>query len=56
MEGDTLTRKVNVVSLGSPKNDSDTEVMLGILASRGFEFVSEPEDAQILLIITYAVI
>ncbi|MCK5557504.1 MAG: radical SAM protein, partial [Candidatus Hydrogenedentes bacterium] len=56
MEGDTLTRKVNVVSLGCPKNDSDTEVMLGILASRGFEFVSEPEDAQILLINTCAFI
>jgi ribosomal protein S12 methylthiotransferase len=48
--------KVNIVSLGCPKNDSDTEVMIGILASHGFEFVSEPEDAQVLLINTCAFI
>jgi ribosomal protein S12 methylthiotransferase len=50
------TQKVSIVSLGCPKNDSDTEVMIGILASHGFEFVSEPEDAQILLINTCAFI
>ena len=47
---------MNVVSLGCPKNDADTEVMLGILASHGYEFVSEPEDADILLINTCAFI
>ncbi len=45
-----------MVSLGCPKNDSDTEVMLGILAAEGFEFVSEPEEAQTLLINTCAFI
>jgi len=49
-------KRVNVVSLGCPKNDSDTEVMLGILAAAGFEFVSEPEEAEILLINTCAFI
>jgi ribosomal protein S12 methylthiotransferase len=54
--GNVTTEKVSVVSLGCPKNDSDTEVMLGILGSHGFEFVSEPEDAQVLLINTCAFI
>jgi ribosomal protein S12 methylthiotransferase len=47
---------VNVVSLGCPKNDADTEVMLGILAAHGYRFVSEPEQADILLINTCAFI
>ena len=54
--GNMPAEKVNIVSLGCPKNDSDTEVMIGILASHGFEFVSEPEDAQVLLINTCAFI
>jgi len=48
--------KVNVVTLGCPKNDADTEVMLGILAADGYRFVSEPEQADILLINTCAFI
>ena len=56
MKTDTPNRKVNVVSLGCPKNDADTEVMLGILAAHGYEFVSEPEEAGILLINTCAFI
>ena len=45
-----------MVTLGCPKNDSDTEVMLGLLAVAGFEFVSEPEEAEVLLINTCAFI
>lgn len=56
MVSQTPNRKVNVVSLGCPKNDSDTEVMLGILAAEGFEFVSEPDEADVLLINTCAFI
>lgn len=56
MSADTPNRKVNVVTLGCPKNDSDTEVMLGLLAAAGFEFVSEPEEAEVLLINTCAFI
>jgi len=56
MGSQTPNRKVNVVSLGCPKNDSDTEVMLGILAAEGFEFVSEPEEADVVLINTCAFI
>jgi len=47
---------VKVVSLGCPKNDADTEVMLGMLAENGYRFVSEPERADILLINTCAFI
>ena len=53
---DSRNKRVNVVSLGCPKNDSDTEVMLGILAAEGCEFVSEPGEAEILLINTCAFI
>jgi ribosomal protein S12 methylthiotransferase len=56
LSADNPNRKVNVVTLGCPKNDSDTEVMLGLLAAAGFEFVSEPEEAEVLLINTCAFI
>ena len=56
VSADNPNRKVNVVTLGCPKNDSDTEVMLGLLAAAGFEFVSEPEEAEVLLINTCAFI
>jgi len=43
---------VYVVSLGCPKNLVDTEHMMGLLAARGYEFVSSPEEANIALINT----
>lgn len=47
---------VHVVSLGCPKNLVDSEVMAGVLAQAGFRIVSEPEDAEILLLNTCAFI
>lgn len=44
--------KVGVISLGCAKNQVDTENMLGILASVGYTFVSDPAEADILIVNT----
>jgi ribosomal protein S12 methylthiotransferase len=44
--------KVGMVSLGCPKNLVDSEVMLGQLASRGWELVTRPDDADVLIVNT----
>jgi ribosomal protein S12 methylthiotransferase len=44
--------KVGLVSLGCPKNLVDSEVMLGQLAARGWELVSAPEDADVIIVNT----
>jgi ribosomal protein S12 methylthiotransferase len=43
---------VGVVSLGCPKNLVDSEVMLGQLARRGWELVTRPDDADVLIVNT----
>jgi len=48
--------KIGIVSLGCPKNRVDTEVMLGILGSEGYEIVASPEDANIIIVNTCAFI
>ena len=40
------------ISLGCDKNLVDTEVMLGLLASRGYQMVAEEEEADIIVINT----
>lgn len=47
---------IHFISLGCPKNLVDSEVMLGILAEKGFAFVEEPSDADIIIINTCAFI
>jgi len=47
----TLTR-IGVISLGCPKNLVDTEVMLGHLDLEGWEFVSDPQEADVIVINT----
>lgn len=44
--------KVGMVSLGCPKNLVDSEVMLGILARRGYTLVPRAEDADVLIVNT----
>jgi len=44
--------KVSFISLGCSKNLVDTEVMLYKLHRAGFEIVSEPEEAEIVIINT----
>jgi ribosomal protein S12 methylthiotransferase len=43
---------VAAISLGCPKNLVDTEVMLGLLRAAGYEIVSDPERADVLLVNT----
>lgn len=48
--------KIGVVSLGCPKNRVDSEIMLGILGSDGYEIVADPIDANIIIVNTCAFI
>jgi ribosomal protein S12 methylthiotransferase len=44
--------KIGVVSLGCPKNATDTEVMLGLLNEAGFEVTFDNDDAPMVLVNT----
>ncbi|MDA3971944.1 MAG: 30S ribosomal protein S12 methylthiotransferase RimO [Desulfobulbaceae bacterium] len=44
--------RLYAVTLGCPKNRVDTEVMLGLLSEAGYEIVTDPEGADILLVNT----
>lgn len=44
--------KIGFVSLGCPKNLVDTEVMLGILGNNGYEIVSNPQEADVIVVNT----
>jgi len=44
--------KVNLISLGCPKNLVDSEVILGRLGEEGYSFTSFPEEADIIIINT----
>ena len=44
--------KIGVVSLGCPKNATDTEVMLGLLNKAGFEVTFDNDEAQMCLVNT----
>ena len=46
------TPKVGLVSLGCAKNLVDSEVMAGVLTSRGFEMTADPEMADALVVNT----
>lgn len=48
--------KIGVISLGCDKNRVDTENMLSFLSKEGFEFTSEPKDADIIIVNTCAFI
>ena len=45
-------RRVHLLTLGCPKNEVDSEVMLGVLARRGHEMVLDPEGADVLVVNT----
>ncbi len=51
-----MSCKIGFVSLGCPKNLVDTEVMLGILGEEGYEIVSEPSEADVIVVNTCAFI
>lgn len=44
--------KIGMVSLGCPKNQTDAEIMLGILADMGHEPVADPENAEVIIVNT----
>jgi len=46
--------KVSAISLGCPKNLVDTEIMLGTLRDKGYEFTFNPDEAAVLIINTCA--
>ena len=48
--------KIGFVSLGCPKNQLDTEVMLHEVMSAGYEITPEDTDADIIIINTCAFI
>lgn len=45
-------QKIHFVSLGCPKNRVDSEVMLGMAHNEGYELVSNPEEADLLVVNT----
>jgi ribosomal protein S12 methylthiotransferase len=45
-------RRVHLLTLGCPKNQVDSEVMLGVLARRGHEVVLDPAVADVLVVNT----
>ncbi len=47
-----MTYKIGLVSLGCAKNQTDAETMLAILAQNGHITVSEPENADIIIVNT----
>jgi ribosomal protein S12 methylthiotransferase len=48
--------KVHLTTLGCPKNQVDSELMLGMLADAGFPAAARPEDAECLIVNTCAFI
>jgi len=48
--------KVGMVSLGCPKNLVDSEVMLGMLARKGYELTARAEEAEVIIVNTCAFI
>jgi ribosomal protein S12 methylthiotransferase len=47
---------IHLVTLGCPKNLVDSELMLGTLASAGYEITTDPAKAQVLIVNTCAFI
>ena len=44
--------KIGMVSLGCAKNQTDAEIMLGLLAERGYEIVNDPKEAEAIIVNT----
>ena len=49
---DEQGKKVGMVSLGCPKNQVDSEIMLGRLKEMGYRIVNRPEEAEIIIVNT----
>lgn len=44
--------KISLINLGCPKNQVDSEIMLGLLHEAGFEFTANEEEADIIVVNT----
>jgi len=51
-ESVVVKRKVYFVTLGCPKNQVDTELMMGMLVEHGHEMVLDPAAADVLVVNT----
>ena len=51
-QGNPLPKKIGVVSLGCPKNLTDSEVMMGSLRQAGYEVTSHVEEADAVVVNT----
>ena len=51
-----MKRKIAIVALGCPKNDVDSEIMMGMLQDRGYETVGEVASADVVIVNTCAFI
>ncbi len=51
-----MNRKVAIVALGCPKNDVDSEIMLGQLKARGYDIVADTAQADVVVVNTCAFI
>jgi ribosomal protein S12 methylthiotransferase len=49
-------KRIHFLTLGCPKNQIDSEIMLGVLARGGHEVVYDPEAADVLVVNTCAFI
>ncbi|MBO5929974.1 MAG: 30S ribosomal protein S12 methylthiotransferase RimO [Clostridia bacterium] len=47
-----MIKTIGIVSLGCPKNRVDTENMLGILGNEGYQIVTDPADADVIIVNT----
>ena len=47
-----MTYNIGMVSLGCAKNQTDAEIMLGILADEGHSIVSDPVEADVIIVNT----
>jgi ribosomal protein S12 methylthiotransferase len=50
--GSLMPATVHFVSLGCPKNRVDTEVMLGHTSDAGYQVVSDPAAAEVIVVNT----
>ncbi len=47
-----MSKKIGMISLGCPKNQVDAEIMLSKLQNGGFEIVSDPAEADVVIVNT----
>ncbi len=50
--GETMSQKLAVVTLGCEKNLVDSEVMMGLVAQKGYQVVQNPLEADVIIVNT----